>query len=118
MSFFKPFVGMRDVYRASFAKLNSYAAPSSPLVGIWWGSWLVAYFIGRGVTAFARTQQNPSPKDLINSCYINMGASLIELVPIVLTMMLVIAITQQQTRKSQQRPTPAVGTTTNPNFNF
>lgn len=118
MNLFKPFVGMRDIWRGSFTSPGSFAAPPSTLVGIWWAAWISMNFLNR-FFVFGFASRDPSIKELITLSNISMIGNVLMIVPFGLTVLLVLKITKQQARKAlqisqgigqpqQQKPQPQV----------
>jgi hypothetical protein len=101
MNLFKPFVGMRDIWRGSFSSPGSYAAPASTMVTMWWAAWLVTNFLSRFFVLSFKSRDT-TPNELITLNNISMIGSILMIVPIGLTVMLVINITKQQARKALQ----------------
>lgn len=101
MNLFKPFVGMRDIWRGSYTTPGSYAAPPPTLVGIWWATSIIANLLNRVVVMRFESSVTSTMGKLM---LFNVSAFgyLLMIVPLGLSILLVTKITKQQARKAQQ----------------
>jgi hypothetical protein len=100
MNLFKPFIGMRDIWRASYTKPPALLGKSSPLVGWWWGTSLASNFFARLITMLGKPDKQTTIDDMFTQSYMFLISDCLDFVPLILTIVLIINISNQQARRS------------------
>lgn len=102
----RPFQVMREIWKASNPDVDyqnesswQYSA-SSPLIGLWWGTWILAGVLGRMVFAFSKDAKTID--SLLNLTYLSIASDIVNLVPAILVIVLVRAIGRKQDLKHER----------------
>lgn len=102
----RPFQVMREIWKASNPDVDyqndrswQYSA-SSALIGLWWGTWILAGVLGRLVFRLSRGAKTID--SLLSLTYLSIVSDIINLLPAVLVMVLVRAIDRKQQLKHRR----------------
>lgn len=106
LNLIRPFLVMREIWKASDPNVDyqnssswQYSA-SSPLIGAWWGSWILANVLGRLVSTFSKDASTID--SLLNLTYLTIATDMTNLIPSVLVIVLITAIGRRQQQKHQR----------------
>lgn len=106
LNLIRPFQVMREIWKASDPDVDyqndsswQYSA-SSPLIGLWWGTWILAGVLGRLVFTFSKGAETIA--SLLSLTYLSIASDIVNLIPAVLVIMLVKAIQRRQELKHER----------------
>ena len=106
LNLIRPFQVMREIWKASDPDVDyqndsswKYSA-SSPLIGLWWGTWILAGVLGRLVFTFSKGAETIDA--LLSLTYLSIASDIVNLLPAVLVIMLVKAIERKQELKHER----------------
>jgi heme/copper-type cytochrome/quinol oxidase subunit 2 len=105
LSLFKPFSVMKEIWRKSDPEVDvregviTYEASVSPLLGVWWGVWILSLIIGR--IADALSDIGKTPESLRFATWALIVALFVEIVAAVLAIMVVRGVNERQEQRSR-----------------
>ena len=96
MMIFRPYQVMKEIWIGSIPStdVNSLRAVVSPLLGWWWGAWLVSSRLG--TATFRGMIGAESADELMTADYLSLVADVISILALVLIFLLVKRITDHQ----------------------
>ncbi len=104
MNLFRPYQVMREIWRGSDPRVTDQDpsawqyVPPSPILGWWWGIWIVSNLIAIGVSRVLTSDDIP-PEDLLTAHYFSLVWDGLTIVAAVMAFMLVRGITSNQDAK-------------------
>ena len=113
MNLYRPYLAFREMWRANdISALDGSAdwrqAPVSPLLGWWWGAWLLSNFVGWRVSQTSWAAETPD--QLLRSAQLEVFSSVVAIASAALAVALVYGLHQRQeacaTRTAGPAPRP------------
>ena len=106
LNLIRPFQVMREIWKASDPDVDyqnasswQYAA-SSPLIGFWWGTWILSGVLGRLVFSFSRDAKTVDA--LLSMTHLSIASDVVNLIPAVLVVVLIRSIEARQQQKHER----------------
>lgn len=103
VSLFRPYQIMVEIWKGSHPRINPdnlggwRGSPASPLLGFWWGAWLVSNWIGNWtIGLFLRSQ---TVDDLIRNDVISVVTATISMASLIMALILIWRITSNQEKR-------------------
>lgn len=106
LNLIRPFQVMREIWKASdpdvdFQNASSWQySASSPLIGLWWGTWILSGVLGRLVFSFSRDAKTVDA--LLSMTYLSIASDVANLIPAVLVIVLIRSIEARQQQKHER----------------
>jgi len=106
LNLIRPFQVTREIWKASNPHpdyVNAMAwqcSASSPLIGAWWGTWILSGVLGRLVATFSRDAKTAD--SLLSLTYFSIVSDIVNLIPAVLVILLIRAINERQEQKHER----------------
>lgn len=106
LNLIRPFQVMREIWKASDPEADPQIAhswqysSSSPLIGAWWGTWILSGVLGRLLFSFSKDAS--SIDSLLSLTYLSIASFAINLVPAALLILLIRALDRRQQEKHER----------------
>src|SRR5262249_30440260 len=106
LNLIRPFQVTREIWKANNPHpdyVNAMAwqySASSPLIGAWWGTWILSGVLGRLVATFSRDAKTAD--SLLSLTYFSIVSDIVNLIPAVLVILLIRAINERQEQKHER----------------
>ncbi len=98
MSLFRPYQVVKEIWNGSYPGISS-DAPTSPLLGWWWATWLLSGWIGNGAFKIY-LPSDATVSDLITADWFYVVSDAITMVALVLIAILIWQVTSNQEKRS------------------
>jgi len=99
MQWFKPFIAMVEIWKASGEPLQWRSQPTPALLGSWWAFWVLTNLLGTIVWVGSRNSDDPSTMAAMT--YVTVADLIVDVVATVLFMMVVLSVNRRQSSARQ-----------------